>query len=131
MAVVLLDGKILCTVEEIYGKPTLSLPKGHVEVGETIVETAIRECFEETDITLSTGNVVKELEPFSYTFTTPDGQQIYKSLCPVLFRLNLEQTPHTKEKRILETKFMDVDDFLRECPYDNVVNLVKNAKKYL
>ena len=127
MAVVLYENKILCTLEEIYGKSVLSLPKGHVETGETVLETAIRECFEETDIILTSEEAVKELKPYSYSFKTPDGHQICKSLNPVLFRLSKEQSPRAKEKRILEVKFMDVNAFINECPYDNVVNLVKTC----
>ena len=50
MAVVLCKGKILAIVEDIYGRKVLSLPKGHNEQGETLLQTAIRECFEETNI---------------------------------------------------------------------------------
>ena len=128
MAVVLCNGKILCTVEEIYGKPALSLPKGHVEEGETATEAAIRECFEETDVKLCQQNAVKLLKPYSYTFTTPEGQQICKTLSPVLFRLDQEQTPRAKEKQIREVKYMNVDDFVSECSYDNVRDLVKTVK---
>lgn len=131
MAVVLCNGKILCTVEEIYGKPALSLPKGHVEKGETVTETAIRECFEETDVKLCQQDAVKPLKPYSYTFTTPDGQQICKTLYPVLFYLSAERAPLAKEKQIREVKYMDVDDFLRECSYDNVRALVKTVKQYI
>ena len=127
MAVVLCKGKILCTVEIIYGKPTLSLPKGHVEEGETVIDAAIRECYEETGVKLCQEAAIKQLEPYSYTFTTPNGQIVCKTLSPVLFHLNREQTPIAKEKRILEAKFADVNEFLRECAYENVVNLVKNC----
>ena len=120
MAVVICGNKVLATVEEIYGKSVLSLPKGHVESGETVLDAAIRECFEETDVTLDKQHAARELPPYSYSFTTPDGQQICKTLCPVLFRLSKEQTPRAKEKRMREAKFMDVKDFLDQCPYENV-----------
>ena len=126
MAVVLCHGKILCTVELIYGKHVLSLPKGHVEIGETVTDAAIRECFEETDVRLSKEAATKLLEPYNYSFTSPNGQQICKTLSPVLFQLPAEQTPRAKEKRILEAKFVDINEFLSECSYDKVVNLVKS-----
>ena len=123
MAVVICGNKVLSTVEDVYGKCVLSLPKGHVEQGETVLMTAIRECFEETDVTLAAQQAVKELPPYSYDFTTPDGQKICKTLCPVLFRLSKEQKPCAKERRIREAKFIKIDDFLRDCPYDNVRKL--------
>ena len=125
MAVVLFDGKILCTVEDIYGKKVLSLPKGHVEVGETVLEAAIRECFEETDVILTANDAVEQLEPYLYSFTTPQGQLICKTLYPVLFYLSKKQAPLAKETRICEVMFMDMADFLRKCSYDNIRNLVK------
>lgn len=125
MALVLFDDKILCTVEEIYGKNVLSLPKGHVEKGETALETAIRECFEETDVILTINDAVEQLEPYSYNFTTPQGHQICKTICPVLFRLGKEQFPHAKERRIREAKFVEVAEFARNCSYDSIRALVE------
>ena len=125
MAVVICNGKVLSTVEEIYGKSVLSLPKGHVEQGETALDAAIRECLEETGVRLNKQDAANELPPYSYTFTTPDGQQICKTLCPVLFRLSKEQIPRVQEKRILEVKFMEIDDFLRDCSYDSVRKIIE------
>ena len=120
MAVVICNGKVLATVEDIYGKMVLSLPKGHVEQGETVLDAAIRECFEETDVKLSEQDTVKELPSYSYDFTTPGGDVIRKTISPILFYLNVEQTPCAKEKRISKAEFMSIDEFLTNCPYDNV-----------
>ena len=38
-------------------------------------------------------------------------------------KIKYEQTPCAKERRIREAKFMKIDDFLRDCPYDNVRKL--------
>lgn len=80
MAVVTCKNKILTTTELIYGTQTLSLPKGHREENEEIVDTAIRECFEETNITLTKENLIKELTPYSYEFLTPSNQLIKKTI---------------------------------------------------
>ncbi|MDU0969278.1 MAG: NUDIX hydrolase [Actinomycetaceae bacterium] len=50
------------------------LPKGHVEAGETIDETAIREVFEETGIT---GSVIMPLATISYSFSGA-GRWVHK-----------------------------------------------------
>ena len=120
MAVVVCCGKVLVTVEDIYGKSVLSLPKGHVELGETVLEAAIRECFEETDVKLDKQHAVKELPSYSYGFTTPDGVEICKTITPILFRLSIEPTPCAKEKRISKAEFMPIDEFLQNCAYENV-----------
>lgn len=44
------DGKFLFVEEFEYGKMTLNQPAGHLEKGETILEGAKRELFEETGI---------------------------------------------------------------------------------
>ena len=123
MAVVICENKVLATVEEIYGKPVLSLPKGHVEQGESVLDAAIRECFEETDVKINEKHAVKELPSYSYGFTTPDGVEICKTITPVLFHLSKEQAPCAKEKRITKAEFMPIDKFVQNCPYNNVRKL--------
>ena len=120
MAVVICGDKVLATVENIYGKSVLSLPKGHVEQGETVLVAAIRECFEETDVKLHGQDAVKELPSYSYGFTTPDGVEIRKTITPILFRLSVQQSPRAKEKRISKAEFIPIDEFAQNCPYDNV-----------
>lgn len=56
------------------GKLRWSMPKGHVEQGETLEQTAVREVHEETGIV---GSIVAPLGSFSYTFTS-DGKRIRK-----------------------------------------------------
>ena len=126
MAVVICQDKVLATVENIYGKPVLSLPKGHVEDGETVSVAAIRECFEETDVKLDGHDAVRELPSYSYGFTTPDGVKICKTIVPILFVLKHMPTPRAKEKRIIKAEFMSIDEFVRNCPYDNVRNIFEN-----
>lgn len=49
------------------GKLRWSMPKGHVEDGETLEQTAVREVQEETGIV---GSVVAPLGSYTYTFTS-------------------------------------------------------------
>ncbi len=125
MAVVLLDDKILTTKELIYGKEVVSLPKGHVEPHEKLVDTAIRECFEETNIVITQNDLVQQLTPHTYEFITPQNQAIRKTVTPLLFRVSKAGTPMTKEPRMLEVKWMSFDLFTQLCPYDDVKSLIK------
>ena len=128
MAVVIYHDKILTTNECIYGKETLSLPKGHKEENETILETAIRECFEETNIVITKDDLVTELSHYSYEFLTPSNQLIRKTIVPFLFRINREGTPLTKEKRILSVQWMPIDEFINQCPYESVKKVVQQIQ---
>lgn len=128
MAVVFLNGKILATREMIFEKEAVSLPKGHVEAGETFLETAIRECFEETNIVLSRDELVRELTPYSYEFSWPtdEAARIRKTIVPFLFEAKQAGEPMSKEERVLSVQWMEVSDFLEKCSYENVRTLVKS-----
>lgn len=128
MAVVLCNGKILTTNEMIYGKEILSLPKGHKET-ESLVETAIRECYEETNIVISKENLIRELPSFSYEFLTPSNKLIRKTIVTFLFDLDKEDNPIAKEKRIISAQWMNIDDFLEKGSHENVKSVVKEALK--
>lgn len=56
------------------GRLRWSLPKGHVEPGETTEQAAVREVAEETGIT---GRITAPLGSLSYSFTV-DGRRIHK-----------------------------------------------------
>ncbi len=128
MAVVLCKGKILATVEDIYGRNVLSLPKGHNEQGETLLQTAIRECFEETNIVLTEENMVKALTPYSYQFSTPSNKLVQKTIAPFLFEVESEGQPIAKEKRMISVQWMEISEFLQKCSYDNVKAIVKEIE---
>ncbi len=56
------------------GRLRWSLPKGHLEPGETAEQAAVREVAEETGIT---GRITAPLGSLSYSFTV-DGRRIHK-----------------------------------------------------
>jgi 8-oxo-dGTP pyrophosphatase MutT (NUDIX family) len=64
------------------GRLLWSLPKGHIEEGETAEQTAIREVAEETGIR---GTVVAELGSIDYWFVT-DGRRVHKTVHHYLMR---------------------------------------------
>lgn len=125
MAVVMCNGKILSTNELIYGKETVSLPKGHKEENESIIETAIRECYEETNIVITKEDLVKELTSYSYEFLTPSNKLIRKTIVPFLFEVKEEGNPIPKEERMISVQWMDTNKFLDKCTHENVKEIVK------
>lgn len=64
------------------GRMLWSLPKGHIEVGETAEQTAIREVAEETGVH---GSVLAALGSIDYWFVT-DGQRVHKTVHHYLLR---------------------------------------------
>ena len=64
------------------GRLVWSLPKGHVEEGESLEQTAVREAEEETGIT---GEVICPLGVVDYWFVA-DGRRIHKTVHHYLLR---------------------------------------------
>ena len=64
------------------GRMLWSLPKGHIEVGETAEQTAIREVAEETGIR---GDVLASLGSIDYWFVT-DDRRVHKTVHHYLLR---------------------------------------------
>ncbi|TQK29834.1 NUDIX hydrolase [Arthrobacter sp. SLBN-53] len=64
------------------GRMLWSLPKGHIEVGETAEQTAIREVAEETGIQ---GSVLAALGSIDYWFVT-EGRRVHKTVHHYLMR---------------------------------------------
>lgn len=127
MAVVIHKNNILCTSEEIYGNISVSLPKGHIEKGETVLEAAIRECYEETNVEIKKENMVEMLEPYEVNFTNHYFDIVKKIIYPVLFVVNEQGNPKSKEDKISNVEFMNIGRFMACCSYQNVVNLVQEV----
>ncbi len=66
------------------GRMLWSLPKGHIEQGETAEQTAIREVAEETGIH---GNVLAALGSIDYWFVT-EGRRVHKTVHHYLMRFS-------------------------------------------
>jgi 8-oxo-dGTP pyrophosphatase MutT (NUDIX family) len=66
------------------GRTLWSLPKGHIEVGETAEQTAIREVAEETGIR---GDVLASLGSIDYWFVT-EGRRVHKTVHHYLLRFS-------------------------------------------
>ena len=66
------------------GRMMWSLPKGHIEVGETAEQTAIREVAEETGVR---GSVLASLGQIDYWFVT-EGRRVHKTVHHYLMRFS-------------------------------------------
>ena len=71
------------------GRMLWSLPKGHIEQGETAEQTAIREVAEETGIQ---GKVLAALGSIDYWFVT-EGRRVHKTVHHYLMRFSAGNCP--------------------------------------
>lgn len=128
MAIVICQGKILATTELVYGKIRLSLPKGHLEANETALQCAVRECYEETDITITSDNHIATLDDYTVEFSNNSNQLICKTITPLVFVVPTPTAAVVKEERILDVQWLDIADFVERCSYGNVVEIVLQAQ---
>jgi 8-oxo-dGTP pyrophosphatase MutT (NUDIX family) len=78
------DGQVAALIGRLdrRGRMLWSLPKGHIELGETAEQTAIREVAEETGIE---GSVLAALGSIDYWFVT-EGRRVHKTVHHYLLR---------------------------------------------
>lgn len=131
MAVVFLDNQILVTEELVYGNIKVSLPKGHIEIGENTIDCAIRECFEETNCKLKKEEVIKVLDPFVVNFVDHYNEEVEKIIYPIMFKINCLPPLKIKEERIKKVYFTNIDNFIEIASYENIKDIVKVAKSFI
>lgn len=92
-----------------------------------MIETTIRECFEETNSIITKANFIKELESYSHEFLTPDNKLIRKTIVTFLFNVNEKGDPIAKEERMIAVNWISKDEFLNNCTHENVKNVVRRV----
>ena len=106
-----------------HNKGHYGLPKGHVEAGETEVETAIREVKEETNID------AKIIGDFRKVITYSPRENVLKD---VVYFIG-EATSFSLKNQIEEVsmaEFLDIDIALNLITYNDESNVLKEAVLY-
>ena len=118
-AIIFNDGKVLVVKQTsgFYG-----FPKGHVEIGETEKETAIREVKEET------GLDIKIISDKRYTQSYIVKENVHKDV--VFFIAKLENNNEKRQvEEIEEILWIDINEVENILTYDSLKELWKEAKK--
>lgn len=118
-AIIFNDGKVLVVKQTsgFYG-----FPKGHVEIGETEKETAIRETKEET------GLDIKIISNKRYTQSYIVKENVHKDV--VFFIAKLENNNEKRQvEEIEEILWIDINEVEKILTYDSLKELWKEAKK--
>src|SRR5215471_7497597 len=102
------------------------LPKGHVEQGERIDETAVREVREETGLL---GKVQGKLGTISYTYRAPkDGEAIRIAKRVTFFLLRyLEGEVHGHDYEVDEARWFPIHQALRKVVFATERKMVRKA----
>ena len=104
------------------GRMLWSLPKGHIEMGETAEQTAIREIAEETGIQ---GDVLASLGSIDYWFVT-EGRRVHKTVHHYLLRfLGGELSDHDLE--VSEVAWVPLEELPSRLAYADERRLAEVA----
>ena len=97
-------------------------PKGHVEPGETEIQTAIREVKEETNIDVK----INDKKRYTMEYITDKG--VFKQV--VLFiAKKISGNEKNQESEIQSIKWMSYDEAIKIITYDNTRELFKKVLK--
>jgi ADP-ribose pyrophosphatase YjhB (NUDIX family) len=97
-----------------------SFPKGHVEAGETEVETAMREIKEETCVNALIDTRFREVVTYS------PKKDVLKDVVYFFATTNDYETSN-QEEEVSDIRWMDMDKVLGSVSYKNDKELVKKA----
>ncbi|MEF8846899.1 MAG: bis(5'-nucleosyl)-tetraphosphatase [Candidatus Paceibacterota bacterium] len=102
-------------------------PKGHIEEGETIKETAIREAKEETTITdLNFKEGFKEWIKYFYK---REGKKFFKIVTYFLAETKQEEVEISHEH--VGYKWLPYEQALKQVTFDNAKQILKAAHQFL
>lgn len=93
-------------------------PKGHVEEGETLEETAIREVKEETHVLIEVNSNYRYVTRYS------PKENVLKDVIYFLGK-PLSNDLKNQEEEVSEVKFVDIDQALSLITYDNSKKILK------
>lgn len=103
----------------------IGFPKGHVEKNETEEETALRECFEETHLSVQIVNGFKE--EISYFMTEYDAYKTVVFFLGIINSFNLIK----QKDEIINIYICTLDEALNKISYDDTKEILKKAIDYL
>ncbi len=107
-----------------HNKGHWDFPKGHVEEGETEVETAIREVKEETNIDVEVN------ENYRYTTEYSPQEDVMKEVVYFLAK-NINDKRNAQLEEVSEVKWFKLDDAVEKITYNTSKEILLRLKKDL
>lgn len=117
---VIIENDKVLLIKQIQGN--WGFPKGHMEVGETEVETAIREVKEETNLDVE----INENKRYTLEYVT--DRNTYKEVVFFIAKKTSENEKY-QESEITAIEWMNFDDAMKTITYDNTRKLFSNILK--
>lgn len=101
-----------------------AFPKGHVEAGESEVQTAHREIFEETGLKVLLKDGFRESVEYS------PKPNVIKEVVYFLGEA-VAGMEHRQEEEISELKWLSIEDAKRQVTHEDSRRLIEDAKQFL
>lgn len=122
------DGQVAALIGRVdrRGRMLWSLPKGHIEQGETAEQTAIREVAEETGIQ---GSVLAALGSIDYWFVT-EGRRVHKTVHHYLMRF-LDGELSDEDVEVTEVAWVPLVDLPSRLAYADERKLAEVAEELI
>ena len=122
------DGQVAALIGRVdrRGRMLWSLPKGHIEQGETAEQTAIREVAEETGIQ---GSVLAALGSIDYWFVT-EGRRVHKTVHHYLMRF-LDGELSDEDVEVTEVAWVPLGDLPSRLAYADERKLAEVAGRLI
>ena len=109
------------------GRLLWSLPKGHVEQGETEPETAVREVREETGIQ---GEVIGKLGTIDFWFVA-DGRRVHKTVHHFLLVATGDLELSDEDVEVSEVAWVPLDELSERLAYADERRLIEKVHDLL
>ena len=110
------------------GQPAVRLPKGHVEPGETLEETALREVREETGRIAALGPL---LDDNAYEFTNQQtGERIAKQVRYYLLS-DRGPSPDARDDEMQRVELLPLEEAAQALTFENERSVVRLAERAL
>ncbi len=108
------------------GRLLWSLPKGHLEAGESAAQAAVREVAEETGIS---GEILAELGTIDFWFVA-DGRRIHKTVHHFLMRA-VSGELSDQDVEVTEVAWVPLPELIDRLAYPDERELVNTAGRLL
>jgi ADP-ribose pyrophosphatase YjhB (NUDIX family) len=120
------DAAALIARHDRRGRLVWSLPKGHIEAGETAAQAAVREIAEETGIH---GRILDELGTIAFWFVAEE-RRVHKTVHHFLL-VATGGTLSDDDPEVVETAWVALDDLQDRLEYPDERDLVRSVRRML
>lgn len=123
MAIVVAGSKTARKVLMLNSSGEWVFPKGHVEQGETYLETAIRELKEESGVVVTEQQSIGQVDEFSFYFSGENAMKVIKVFG---FIIEAEQEiNYNKNEHFIDGAWVDIDEAITKLKHDDARNALK------